>query len=197
MGVNWIEVSSPLRASRVNSGWIVESKSGKRINTSVVMDATGRRAWFASQLGLTAERIAGNQRVRFGWNLADPDCHDQNPEFRLQEDGWNWRAPVGHGREAWVQMRLNGTAGLDMTPRIHRKCAGPDWYLLGDAACLTTPASGNGVLRALMSGIYAVHCINTTRADSVSPQFAADTYCLWINNFWESTVVGTESPTPA
>ena len=52
-----------------------------------------------------------------------------------------------HGRQA--------VSGLDMTRRLHLSSAGPGYFLLGDAAALLDPASSNGVLRALMSGMLA------------------------------------------
>ncbi len=194
LGTTWIEMSELVRASRTNDGWTIESASGKHLTASIVMDATGRRAWFTSQLGLIPDRLPDPQRVQFGWSPADDDLHDQNPVFQMHADGWQWRAPIGRGRQAWVRLhRGNGTTGLDMTPRIFRPCAGPDWFLLGDAACLTTPAAGNGVLRALMSGIYAVHCVAAVRSESVSSQLAADVYGSWVSAFWESSVAGSVS----
>ncbi len=193
IGVNWTEVSALTSARRNDQGWTLTTAEGHQFKAPYVMDSTGRRAWLASQLRLQPERHGVTQKVRFGWQTAVADSTDGNPEFRLQPNGWDWIAPIGEGRKAWVSLRRGDhLPGLDVTPRIHRECAGQNWFLLGDAACLTTPASGNGVLRAMMSGIYAAHCLQAVCEGSSSPRQGADAYCSWMNQFWESSLAGAE-----
>ena len=145
---------------------------GLEISARWVLDATGQRAWLARVLALRAERPGPLLRVRFGWHDGDGRCLEGQPLFRRREAGWDWFAPLGDGRTAWVALDQtaeqkqaaapltdgNGNQrvpGLDMTWRLHPCCAGPGYFLLGDAAALLDPASSNGVLRALMSGMLA------------------------------------------
>lgn len=194
IGVNWTAIRALVCARRDHKGWVIETSTGQQIKASTVIDATGRQAWFASQLGLIPDRLCETQRVRFGWNSAGTDLTDGNPVFCEQEDGWEWNAPISQGRYAWVQLRRgDNVPGLDMTPRIYRECAGPDWFLIGDAACMTTPASGNGVLRALMSGIYAVHIYSATNSGALSCETGANVYTSWFRSFWKNSVRGAEA----
>ncbi|MDQ3622269.1 MAG: hypothetical protein M3463_07250 [Verrucomicrobiota bacterium] len=93
--------------------------------------------------------------------------------------GWEWRAPLGPSRCAWARLRLLSTsapeprgdlaapsalppssdAGIDLSWRLIPACAGPGYFLLGDAAATLDPSSSHGVLRALMSGILAGHLL--------------------------------------
>jgi flavin-dependent dehydrogenase len=144
---------------------------GLEIRAQWVFDATGRRAWLARRLNLRADRSGFPVRVRFGWKEGSDRCLEGQPLFRQRKDGWEWFAPLGDGRTAWVALDQTvepgversigvrhgrkAATGLDMRWRLHPSCAGPGYFLLGDAAALLDPASSNGVLRALMSGMLA------------------------------------------
>jgi flavin-dependent dehydrogenase len=160
-----------------------------------VFDATGRRAWLARKLNLQADRSAPPVRVRFGWKEGSDRCLEGQPLFRQRKDGWEWFAPLGDGRTAWVtldQTAQPGTehsigvrhdrktaTGLDMTWRLHSSCAGPGHFLLGDAAALLDPASSNGILRALMSGMLAADLAAQTLSGK-DEKAAIQVYVKWI-----------------
>lgn len=197
VGVHWNEVHALTRAQHDQDGWTIETTSGAPFKASTVIDATGRRAWLTSQLGLTPEYLDSTQRVQFGWSAKGEEPHDGNPIFSEHRDGWDWDAPIGDGRHAWVRLRQGADQpGLDVTPRIYRECSGPDWFLIGDAASLTTPASGNGVLRALMSGIYAVHLYSNVHSGLLSAEQSSNAYKAWIELFWEHSVAGAKTAHP-
>ena len=142
-----------------------------------VLDATGRRAWLAEQLGLKISRHGPEQRVRFGWAADSFSALDGQPLFRLRADGWGWLAPLGGGRCAWAELRRQGArGGLDFAWKIRPECAGDGYFLLGDAACLLDPSAANGVLRACMSGIFAVHLLAAIRSGAAHPHEAAGEY---------------------
>jgi flavin-dependent dehydrogenase len=155
-----------LRDGRVN-GVIC---AGSEIRARWVFDATGQRAWLARTLKLQADYSGPLLRVRFGWKHGCDQCLEGQPLFRRHKGGWEWLAPLGNGRTAWVTLdqtvehtvesaagdpSRRAASGLDMTWRLHQSSAGPGYFLLGDAAVLLDPASSNGVLRALMSGMLA------------------------------------------
>ncbi|MBA3755333.1 MAG: FAD-dependent monooxygenase [Nitrosomonas sp.] len=192
-GVFWIEVSKLKRALHDKDGWILESIANERINAITLMDATGRSAWLAAQLGVAVERYGETQRVQFGWSNIDNDETDGNPVFTTLSHGWKWSAPISETRMAWVkQYRGEDNIGIDVTPRIHSLCAGPGWFLLGDAAFMTTPAAGNGILRALMSGMYSIHIYAAMRNTWISEEQGAKFYCSWMRKLWQSTILATE-----
>lgn len=161
------------------------------------LDATGRHCWFANRLGLTSDSVAPSQRLRFGWIRKHLSELDAQPLFQEQRDGWDWTCPLGDGRSAWVELRRNpGYRGMDYTWRIFRECAGPGYFLLGDAACLMDPSAANGVLRALMSGIYAVHLISVTDRALTTPCEAATEYRRWIAELFDKTRTELAFPSP-
>jgi flavin-dependent dehydrogenase len=78
--------------------------------------------------------------------------------------------------------------GADVTWRRARPAAGPGWFLVGDAAFVLDPASSHGVLKALMSGRMAAHCI-AAMAHGIVPE--AETvlhYNDWIARWFEADV---------
>jgi 2-polyprenyl-6-methoxyphenol hydroxylase-like FAD-dependent oxidoreductase len=172
----------------------------RAFNAPFVIDGTGRHSWLAGKLNLTAERFDPKQRVRFGWAKEAMPELDGQPIFRQRRDGWDWRAPLGDGRTAWTELRhTSEKGGIDFSWRIFRECAGPGYFLLGDAANLMDPSAANGVLRALMSGIYAVHLIIKIQKGATSRQDAAIEYKRWIGEIFDLSLTvsrKTISPFP-
>lgn len=123
------------------------------------VDGTGRHAWLAEQLGLPVETYSPPLRACFGWREAHAGCADGQPRIVFGTDGWDWEAPLGRERVAWLALRVQGQGaapqGMDMAWRLRPACAGPGYFLVGDAAAQIDPSSSHGVLRALMGGIYA------------------------------------------
>lgn len=194
VGVQWNEVRALMCARRDHSCWSIKTTSSELIEASTLMDATGRQAWLSSQLGLSPDRLCDIQRVQFGWRAQGEESSDGNPIFSEHQQGWDWDAPIGDGRHAWVRLRHGvNQPGLDVTPRIYRECAGPNWFLIGDAACLTTPASGNGVLRALMSGIYAGHLYSNVHSGLSSVEQTVNAYKAWVSSLWEHSIAGAKT----
>jgi len=76
-----------------------------------------------------------------------------------------------------------GSRGVDMTWRLHEPCAGPGYFLLGDAAALLDPASSNGVLRALMSGMLAADLAARMLLGG-DESSAAQAYIRWISELF-------------
>lgn len=167
---------------------------GSQIRARWVFDATGRRAWLARMLGLQADRPGPPLRVRFGWKDGSDQCLQGQPLFRQHMSGWEWLAPLGDGRTAWANLEQTAehpvertvrdrgrqtVLGVDMTWRLHQFSAGPGYFLLGDAAALLDPASSNGVLRALMSGMLAAD-LAARVLDGSDESSAARAYIHWI-----------------
>jgi flavin-dependent dehydrogenase len=190
-----------LRSGRVNG---VVCK-GREIRARWVFDATGQRAWLARKLSLRADRPGPLLRARFGWKEGGDRCLEGQPLFRQRKGGWEWFAPLGDDRTAWVTLdrtpehgteRSTGdhpdrqaATGLDMTWRLHPSCAGPGYFLLGDAAVLLDPASSNGVLRALMSGMLAADLVAQVLSGK-EEEAASQAYVDWIKALYKHHIDG-------
>ena len=132
-----------------------------------------------------------SQRLQFGWIDQAPDDLDGQPLFQQQKDGWEWIAPFGNGRSAWTKLRRKSArGGIDYTWRLYCEFAGRGYFLLGDAASLMDPSAANGVLRALMSGIYAVHLI--ANRDSESSKEITSEYKSWTENLFDFSLISTQ-----
>jgi 2-polyprenyl-6-methoxyphenol hydroxylase-like FAD-dependent oxidoreductase len=165
------------------------SADHRAFHAPFVLDASGRHSWLAAKLDLSAERFNKTQRVRFGWTADTMPELDGQPLFRQRRDGWDWRAPLGDGRSAWAELRNTSDAtGVDYSWRIYRECAGPGYFLLGDAACLMDPSAANGVLRALMSGIYAVQLVTGIEKSQINDHDAALEYKRWMGEMFDQAL---------
>jgi hypothetical protein len=115
----------------------------------------------------------------------------RDPLFSACPGGWNWEAPLGSGRVAWVKLRAPGEAlqssgsATGFAWRLHGASAGPGYFLLGDAAQTLDPASSHGVLRALMSGILAAHLLASCRQQRLSEAAAQEAYRDWVREQFE------------
>jgi flavin-dependent dehydrogenase len=163
----------------------IEVADGRRYLSHWTIDATGRSAWLARKLGLEVVVRSQPLRVRFGWRRGNLKDLDGQPLFSFHEDGWEWQAPLGEGRVAWVKLRVGdpanpAEAGVDVTWRYRPDCAGPGYFLIGDAAAMLDPSSSHGVLRSLMSGILCSHLIAGCRQPAVEEAGATAAYRAWL-----------------
>ena len=164
--------------------------NGNHFRATWTVDATGRSAWLARRLGLPVKVCSPPLGVRFGWRNEEPAALDGQPSFAFRDDGWNWQAPLGDARTAWVELRIGeaggrSPAGIDLTWQFRPACAGPGFFLLGDAAAVLDPSASHGVLRALMSGILVSHLVEGCRGTGVAEAFILDAYRAWTRSQFE------------
>lgn len=157
----------------------------QHVRANWTLDATGRSAWLARQLDLPVDRRSPPLGVRFGWSNSDWRNLDNHPSFVFRDDGWDWRATVSDNRTAWVQLRIGDSTGVlppgvDITWQYRQICAGPGFFLLGDAAATLDPSSSHGVLRALMSGILCGHLVAGCQYKGVAERILIDSYRTWV-----------------
>jgi flavin-dependent dehydrogenase len=154
------------------------------------LDASGKHAWLARKQQLVETRLSPELRARFGWTDKHPPSHDGQPLFRQHRSGWEWRAPLAENRTALVTLSFvdDGSGrigrrqgGIDVTSRIYRQCAGPGFFLLGDAAAALDPAASNGVLRAMMSAMLAISIIDGIVRGQTDERTGQNTYLRWVN----------------
>ncbi|MCA1684734.1 MAG: FAD-dependent oxidoreductase, partial [Planctomycetia bacterium] len=55
-------------------------------------------------------------------------------------------------------------------------------FLAGDAAAVLDPASSHGVLRGVMSGMFAAHLIEAILLRGLAPEAAARHYAGWLRD---------------
>ena len=153
----------------------------REIRARWTADATGSRAWLASQLAKAEQIHSPSMHAQFGWRYGGGD--DGQPRLRAHPCGWDWQAPLGAERIAWVSLRVDcladgvtPQAGTDVTWRIHPECAGPGYFFLGDAAARLDPSSSHGVLRALMSGIFCAHAVANAHRTAQAASVAIESY---------------------
>ena len=159
--------------------------NGNHFRAPWTIDATGRSAWLARKLELPVRVCSPPLGVRFGWRNGEPAGLDGQPSFAFRTDGWDWHAPLGDNRSAWVELRIGESgrvppAGIDLTWQLRPECAGPGFFLLGDAAATLDPSSSHGVLRSLMSGILVGHLVEGCHRSGVEEACVIDAYRAWL-----------------
>ena len=159
--------------------------NGNHFRAAWTVDATGRSAWLARKLELPVRVCSPPLGARFGWRNEEPADVDGQPSFAFRDDGWDWQAPLGDNRTAWVELRIGESggrrpAGLDLTWQFRPECAGPGFFLLGDAGATLDPSASHGVLRALMSGILFGHLVEGCRGKGVAETLVLEAYRAWL-----------------
>ena len=159
---------------------------GRHFRARWTVDATGRSSWLARKLKLPVEVCSPPLGVRFGWYKDRVAGLDGQPSFAFRDDGWDWKAPLDDNRIAWVELRVGESgnrppAGIDLTWQYRPDCAGPGYFLIGDAAAVLDPASSHGVLRALMSGIMCSHLIAGGQESGFADVKVTAAYQTWLS----------------
>ncbi len=186
----------------------VQAASGA-IESHYVLDASGSLRWAARRMGLRATRHSPPLLAQYGYASGECVACDDAPVFAWHEnDHWVWTARVRDHLYQWTrlltksdgfdcQWRPEGFGGLspvgtaraaDVTWTCVAECAGPGYFLLGDAAAVLDPSSSHGVLRAMMSGMMAGHLIAETSGRTVAEAVIASYYREWIGSWFAHDV---------
>ena len=168
-----------------------------------VIDATGQRQWLLRELGKSAIRLSPQLVAHYGWVTTDSRSRRsvRDPEFRFSGSRWEWSAPIDSRRHAWVSLDLmdrrlekrpgppsllskratcGASGACDVTWKIARPCAGPGYFMVGDAAWVLDPASSHGVLKAVLSAITASEAIEQASANRGSVNELRARYIAWM-----------------
>lgn len=167
-----------------------------------VIDASGSSQWLRRLLPIWSFRVSTLLVAHYGW--FDPghelEMSSTLPEFRMVGGGWTWTAPIREDKFAWVSLNLTDRrrsarlvpdilaraipigkpSARDVTWKIARPCAGPGYFLVGDAACALDPASSHGVLMAIMSGMIAADGISKSLNHSADIVRIQQGYSAWL-----------------
>jgi flavin-dependent dehydrogenase len=174
------------------------------LDANFVVDATGTRGWLTQQLGLKMECVSPRLTACYGYATGSCPERDAVPALSADAAGWTWVARVRSQIYQWTRLNFDGqrpdpdwlpaelaklkacqpTRGADVTWRIASSPAGPGYFLVGDAAAALDPCSSHGVLRALMSGMYAGHLIVQVLAHGQPAMLAIEAYSTWLRDWF-------------
>ncbi len=182
----------PARASgleRSDEGWRVATPEGP-VFARFLVDASGSGHWLARRLGFPITRLSPQLIAQYGYYPAGEQPSPGRPLFTSHPGGWTWEALVKPGVLQWVGLPLEKNVdlpapagielkGADVTWRAVQSCADENYFLVGDAAAVLDPACSHGVLRALMSGMYAGTLIAAMIGNKVPVEAAASIYRSW------------------
>jgi flavin-dependent dehydrogenase len=213
LGVEAVRPCGPAQLVVLEGRVLGVTANTERVTARYTVDATGSSRWLARQLGLAIESRSPRLIARYGYARGRCEARYEAPAMRAEPNGWSWTARVGADLYAWTRLavcagspherlhtpemppdELNNLSligrvrGCDVSWRRMQPAAGPGYFLTGDAAAALDPASSHGVLRALMSGMYAGHAIaqiTMGRADEDRMQLE---YRNWQNSQFEHDV---------
>jgi flavin-dependent dehydrogenase len=166
----------------------------KRLLCRFIVDGSGTSRWLSRKMALQVTRISPPLVAEYGY--VQRDCSlGIIPEFHEHECGWTWLARVTADCCQCVRLSLDaGVAppplpapfsgvrlrGADVTWRLVPECAGPGYFLCGDAAATLDPAASSGVARAMNAGAKAADLIAQVEACQMSERDAARVYREWL-----------------
>lgn len=196
-----IRSGAKLRPGRVDS--ILADADGVRGVTSsagtldarYTIDGSGRSALAARRLG-KRECVASAPLIAWSGLIEDATCEEADPRFVMHDDGWEWRAPESDGRITWTRLVVAGSPRLvrpmPSSGRIVAKLIGKSvrWrtfdsvvtdglVMVGDAAGMLDPGAGQGVFRALLTGIHGSHAVLSAMHAPISAPLALARYDAW------------------
>jgi flavin-dependent dehydrogenase len=172
-----------------------------------VVDASGRRHWSSRRLAAPVDRVSPKLLASWAHLRGRLPERDAAPLLRADATGWTWTARIGAGHYAWVGLDVVGAgrlrrppecpAGLavergpfasDVTWRRAAVPAAPGLLVAGDAAGVLDPASGSGVLRALVTGTVAARAVADVRLGRLPEQHVITAYRRWLASWFRADV---------
>ncbi len=193
----------------------VETNRGT-ILAETVIDASGSRRWLARQLNLAAPAESHPLVAKFGYAVGKIPPTFIEPQFSVVPDGWLWIARVRPDTCQWTRLsglenprtstthesqwpnELHGLAiqggrlgvrSADVTWRCVTRSAGNGYFLCGDASSVLDPSASHGVLKALMSGIYAASLAGQIKKCVNSMDACAAEYSRWVNSLFHHDII--------
>lgn len=208
-----VQVLQPRRALQpiVSGGRVVGVVTSQGpLRSSFLIDAAGGQHWLARQLGLKVTEYSPPLVASFGYGEGECCIRDDAPAIVADKLGWTWTARVRPRLYQWTRLAFEHktldedwvppeferlkprgrTRGADVTWRIVKETAGPGYFIVGDAAAVLDPAASHGVLKAVMSGILAGHCITRVLWYGHPEATATRAYRQWLSDWFKHDVTG-------
>jgi flavin-dependent dehydrogenase len=193
-----------VRSATINAGRVSGAISDRGVVSSrYVLDSTGSARWLARNIGLRIRQLSQRLTVRYGYATGTPGDASR-PIFAMRRPGWGWIAEVRSGVFAWASLTECGkfdndfmsllldkmtdrgrALGADVTWKLVCECAGPGYFILGDAAASLDPACSHGVIRAISSGMLAGELVVRILQNTLSEASGAATYRDWFSAWFE------------
>lgn len=165
-----------------------------------LIDASGQSAWLTRAMGARLVPASPRLTAFYGY---EQGRLSQEQAFESSADGWTWTCQISPSVTTWTMLRFgihkrptsflgeerastSRSIGANVTWRIASSLAGSTYFVVGDAACVTDPACGNGVLRALMSGIKAAHNAQAIISGRTSAADATHEYETWLRQWFHN-----------
>lgn len=178
------------------------------IEATYVVDATGNSQWLARKLKLKTTPYSPPLQIEYGHAMGYCPERDYSPLITTAPGGWVYIAKVQPLRYQWTRVVFSQQSSSPWYPpdlanlwpegktnRVKRTwqlvnpMAGPGYFLVGDAAAVLDPASSQGVLKAVASGMMAAHLIHQEFQDVKLYPLPADRYCTWLRtNFYRDLI---------
>lgn len=178
------------------------------LRARMTIDTTGPARWLGRKLGLKLVARSPVLLARYGYASGACPDRDAAPLIEGDAEGWTWIARVDEDLYQWVRLDLDGrvrprdwkpaplsaltearpTQGAEVAWRRAAQAAGPGWMLAGDAAAQLDPASSHGVLKALMSGVFAAQTTAAVLKRGAPEAQAARAYHDWLSGWFETDV---------
>ncbi|MFY0732254.1 NAD(P)/FAD-dependent oxidoreductase [Pseudomonas sp. NFX15] len=171
---------------------------------SHVIDASGASGWLARRLALPRAVFSPRLLAMYGYARGASAVCDDAPGIIADQDGWCWIAKIGDDSYTWTRLNFDsrqatiirapslfehlhhvgGVRGADVTWRACQQCAGPGYFIVGDAASVLDPGTSHGVLKAIMSGMMAAHAVVNIRDHPMYHDTIQQQFRHWLNSWF-------------
>jgi flavin-dependent dehydrogenase len=182
------------------------------VRARMTIDASGHHGWLSRRLGLVARAYSEPLFVGFGYSsnrecVQNAQATNGAPVFRPAREGWTWEADVRSGVRAWVRIARDArearrapegmssetkSSARGVTWRVMRPTAGAGFLLAGDAAARLDPASGQGILRALVAGVQAARTAHRALGSHPEKGLALLAWDRWVVDTFEEQAARLE-----
>ncbi len=182
---------------------VVTSKN--KYSARYVIDATGFRRKSSQTLKLYNQTYSA---IMTCWTGRSEFNNTSYPAlktcFQALTDGWVWIAPESDSSYTWTQLSLSKNKptqgplpgsrligkphGHNVSWRLSRPICKDHIILCGDAAGMIDPASGQGILKALLSGIQASRCVHACLSQPALATKHQVEYDQWFTFQFEQSV---------
>lgn len=168
-----------------------------------LIDASGAKGWLARQLALQRHAYSPPLLATYGYAKGPCAGCDDAPSIIADRHGWYWIAKIAAETYTWTRLNFaphqsnlkppaefehlqdfSRVRGADVTWRACRQCAGPGYFMVGDAASVLDQGTSHGVLKAIMSGMMAAHAIVKTLAHPIHQDAFKHQYRVWLNGWF-------------
>ena len=206
-GAICFEQCKPAHAELVGDKVVIKTNQDS-VESSIVIDASGRRRWLAEQWRLRVETHSPPLIALYGYHYGTSSEYEDGPTFLSRKDGWEWTTRLRPNLYQWISLSARDSKGksvespelqdlprnvsmrgADVTWRFVPECAGNHHFLVGDACAVLDPSSSHGILRGLASGLLAATCARRVlnRGFHECEQIV-DAYRRWQRQFFQRDV---------